>query len=453
MTLAVRDASFAVGRGGKIWLDKYIKLSTGIYNIRRKEIRWYPAGTYIFSSADYSYDPASKTLSLSCSDRTVELTGGRNGQLSGITLKIPAMTGSVYNTIRGAMVSAVTELGGVSKYRIENVGNLSGSGSADDYAIPYDLEFGAGSYVYDVVKKLRDVYPGWETFFDDDRFVCQPIPTAAGDPIVLDAAEVAPLVISENASVDFAEIKNVAEVWGMCVEADYYTASSSYASGTYTAAYSPAPSVRAGTRLGFKASAANAGSAAYFRYASGATAYPILAEGGANLPSGKIKANKSYVLKFMSDHYYYLGEYQICAVTKLVSKYPNAAKISADLRKEPTTNISYVVEANSPFCSDLPDVGEIRNVFSGGEYDGIYSEGLALQRAEYENWKTTDLMDKISLQMIEVPWIGVNQKIEYASPSLNKTDVYLIKAKRGSSSSGVMTLDLVKFQPLYPWLA
>jgi hypothetical protein len=121
------------------------------------------------------------------------------------------------------------------------------------------------------------------------------------------------------------------------------------------------------------------------------------------------------------------------------------------LANNPTRNISYVVEPNSPFCRDLEGVGEIRDILSSGEYENIYSEDLATERAKYELWKATDLLDTITLNMIEIPWLSVNQKIRYTSNVTGVTDTYIVKKKTGSSTGGTMTITCQRFQPLYPW--
>lgn len=64
-------------------------------------------------------------------------------------------------------------------------------------------------------------------------------------------------------------------------------------------------------------------------------------------------------------------------------------------------------------------VGEIRLVLYGGEYDNIYSDDLAQQRANYELWKRTRLEDTITLTCIPIPWLDVNQLVEYTSHELS----------------------------------
>ena len=434
----VKDSSFVIGSSNKIWLNKYIKVYIGIYSIRLKVIVYYPIGVFLFNSANYSYNATTKELSLSCVDRMTELTGERNGQVSGLSTTI-----SDGADIREAIINAITQLGGITKYRVENISKT----------VPYDLEFNTGSTVYNVVKELRDLYPGWETFFDSETFICQPYPTCENDPVVLDSDTIAPLVTSEETQIDFTQIKNVIEVWGKCLDADYYTNTATFSSGTYTATYGSISGLTNGMMVGYLAPSDNTGGD-YFKVDS-FTSYPIICENNAAITAGRIKSGSAYVLKYVisgsSRYFYFCGEYQVCAVSILVSKEPDSTIKTADLANNPTRNISYVIEPASPFCRDLPGVGEIRQVFSGGEYENIYSEDLATERAEYELWKSTDLLDTITLEMLEIPWLTVNQKIEYTSNITGIKDTYIVKKKTGSSTGGIMTIICQRFQPLYPW--
>lgn len=133
-----------------------------------------------------------------------------------------------------------------------------------------------------------------------------------------------------------------------------------------------------------------------------------------------------------------------------MSREPTAEEKAADMADSPTTNISYVVEPDTPYGVD--QIGIIRKVCSGGEFADIYSENLALQRAEYELWLASDMKNEISLEMIEIPWLGVNQKIEYTPGITGEKTVYMVKSKSGSTTGGTMTINAVRFQPLYPWL-
>lgn len=438
LNLIIKDSTFTISRSNKIWLDKYIKVYIGLYSIKLKDIVYYPVGIFAFSTGSYSYDSTTKELSLSCVDRMAELTGDLNGKVSGLSTTIPA--GS---KIRDSMISTITQLGKISKYRIDDVGQT----------VPYDLEFNTDATVFDIIKELRDLYPGWETFFDGDTFICQKYPTCESDPVVLDAETISPLVISEDTSIDFSQIKNVIELWGKCLDSDYYTETVTYGSAKYTGTYSGVSALSNGKTFGFLAPSTNTGND-YFQVNS-LTSYQIFGENNTALAAGKIQSGHAYVVKYVvsgsSGYFYFCGEYQISAVAILVSVEPDSATKAADLANNPTRNISYVVEPTSPFCRDLEGVGEIRNILSSGDYENIYSEDLATQRAEYELWQSSDLLDTITLEMIEIPWLGVNQKIQYTSNVTGVTDTYIVKKKTGSSTGGTMTITCQRFQPLYPW--
>lgn len=171
-------------------------------------------------------------------------------------------------------------------------------------------------------------------------------------------------------------------------------------------------------------------------------------------PPGRIKKDKSYVVKFKKNgsqsYFYFEGEYQICGIAKLMSREPTAEEKAADAA-DSRQRISHTSSSRTlPYGVD--QIGVIRKVCSGGEYSDIYSEDLALQRAEYELWLASDMKNEISLEMIEIPWLGVNQKIEYTPGITGEKTVYMVKSKSGSTTGGTMTINAVRFQPLYPWL-
>ena len=472
--IAIDDDTFEIGRDKKIWIDKYLRVTIGIYDIRTKEYQWYFIGLYVMNTNNYFFDATNHTLSISCLDLVADLDGTRNGYVSGSALTIPSQVDDgggnmVDNTIREAMIATVTQLGHIKEYRIENIKGtiLTDNGYEILPNIPYDQQFKTGSSVWEIVKTLRDLYPGYETFFDEDRFICQPIPLYINDPIVMDAETLSKYYINEDTTVDFSGMYNVTEVWGQCLDADYFTddvTNLSVPNFIYNLRYDSVSAIQNRTTFGFTANTNNLVNP-YIQIQRFNTSlgiyeslgiFPLLGENNLPILADTIKAGKSYVIEYRTagsqSNFYYCGEYQIVAVTKLVSSYPDVTKIQYDIEHEPTTNISYVVNPESPFCSDYEDVGEIRQILSDNIYSSINSEGLALQMAEYKNWQTTDLLDYITIEAVDIPWLDVNQKIEYYSNSLGKTQIYLIKSKKGSSTNGTMTVTMVKFQPIYSWL-
>ncbi len=104
----------------------------------------------------------------------------------------------------------------------------------------------------------------------------------------------------------------------------------------------------------------------------------------------------------------------------------------------------------SPFYI-YSSVGEIRLVLYGGEYDNIYSDDLAQQRANYELWKRTRLEDTITLTCIPIPWLDVNQLVEYTSHESGETHQYIIKSiTTDYNETGTQTIVMSRYYPLYP---
>jgi hypothetical protein len=70
---------------------------------------------------------------------------------------------------------------------------------------------------------------------------------------------------------------------------------------------------------------------------------------------------------------------------------------------------------------------QVRIVLSGGEYDNIYSNSLAMQRAQYELYLAAKLNDNIKLTIVPIYWLDVNQIIEYVMPNESDATYWLIK--------------------------
>ena len=95
---------------------------------------------------------------------------------------------------------------------------------------------------------------------------------------------------------------------------------------------------------------------------------------------------------------------------------------------------------------------DIRQPLSGGEFENIYSSELAQQRAEYEVWKSTRLQEQTEFTMITVPFLDVNQKIEFTSLRTGVKKQYITKSISGDLMSGIMSVNAIKFYPLYPFI-
>ncbi len=376
------DTSFQIGRDRVVWFDKYLRISVGIYYFRTKDYKWYPRGIYAMSTVNYHHDAISNQVTLSCMDHVVKLNGVRNGQVVGQSLVIPTETSpGVKNTIRGAMLSTITQLGGVTRYRIDPM-EVSSSVTwlvNKLVLVPYDLEFSGQIFVWDIVKRLRDLCVGYETFFDeDDTFICQPIPSYNNAPIILNWETLQKYVISEDTSADLGSVKNCTVIYGQVLDADNYTETVSISGSMLTATYTGTPALTNNATFGFMMPA-NSPANPTFRVNAN-TAQQILGDDNQPLPAGKMLSGRSYVVKYSTatQKFYYVGSYMIVGVNLLVSQTPTQAQKNTDIANFGTPNISYTVDPESPFCSDLPDVGQIINVCEGEEWSNISTESLAL---------------------------------------------------------------------------
>ena len=83
--LVVTDSSFEVQSGGRVWLDKYIRVWIGVESLTTGEVVNTNCGLFIIDAPSYSYNATTNTLSLSLLDLVAKLTGIRNGYLKGLT--------------------------------------------------------------------------------------------------------------------------------------------------------------------------------------------------------------------------------------------------------------------------------------------------------------------------------------------------------------------------------
>lgn len=100
---------------------------------------------------------------------------------------------------------------------------------------------------------------------------------------------------------------------------------------------------------------------------------------------------------------------------------------------------------------------QIRYVCVGDEYDNIYTNDLALQRSRYEIYLKARLHDSLSLEIVPIYWLGVNEIISYYLP--NEVDeegepiesYWLTKSIDTTLSvDGTQSIQAIRYYPLYP---
>ena len=361
-------------------------------------------------------------------------------------------------------------------------------------SVPYDLEFNVGATQYDIIKELNDLESGWEFFIDTDgTFINQKIPTTEQDSCILDWEILNPLIINEHLETNFESVKNSTRIWGKCIEPDRIgivkTNGTTYSVEIDYLIGSNQPDIDDGLLIALtfpdgKKDDINlvmiVDKYANPQFVDNEIQYDRFIQtcrlsGVSNMgiTATDIEAGKTYVFKYSGGTLYLQGQEQVCYVVKEYNELPLAEGqtkedwIKKDKEIEGTNNIKYIINSESdkitpdmteaekreyynPFAID--EIGEVRNVLGDGDYEKIYTDDLARQRAEYENWKSMRLNTTLTLELKPIFWLDVNQKIQYKSKITGKIEEYIIKSISSSSMSGTMTIEAVKFFPLYPFI-
>lgn len=412
-SLAVTDSSFLLSENGWVWLDSYVRPYVGIEHQRSGEIVWNLMGTYTPASVSYD-DDDSYILSLDCGDLITTINGDRGGHFDGLSTKIEAGA-DAYKALAGILKSA-----GITRYMMEDV----------DFDIPYDLEYSANVTAYEMLEEIRDLYAGYEMGFDQHgTFFFRKIPLRFEDNIILDDLQLRPLVINESRSTELTEVYNHIQVWGQVIDADRYADSSSLTGDTYHISLEDIDSlgdIKNFLKIAFKINETNPDHAHVS--VNGLEKLPIVDDSGKPLPAGTLPAGVDVVFKYRRKDkaMYYLGQYQVFGE-------------------------AYDENPDSPFR--IETLGrELLFVCEGGEYDDIYSNDLACQRARYEIYNHTVLSTSLDLELVSVPWLDVNQKISYILQKDQEEKQYIIKSISGSTTDAAMSISCVSFYPTYKYM-
>lgn len=404
--MIVKDSSFDVQSGGRIWLDKYIRINVGTESLRTGEIVWVNCGLYIIDAPTYNYAPETNSLSLSLLDLMAKLTGARNGYLPGVPTIL-----SAGENIREAIIDTLA-LGGFTKYVVEEAPFPS--------VIPNDLEFSQGATVYDLLAGLRDIYPNHEIYFDvDGVFYYKEIPTGIDEPIMMDDTLFDSIVINEAINVDFQNVKNSIEVWGRTHDPQHFSTSTSVSSNTISLTIEDVTSYTEHMVYGFTLTDNPGYTAPSLKINSLAT-YPIKRDDGENADIEAEEGEVYYCVEFLGDSWRWLGHLQ-------------AYGFAEDDDPE------------SPFYVE-GTVGRIHLPLYDGDYANCITDDLAQERAEYELWLHTNMNNTLSLTMVPVYWLDVNMLVEYTQKRNNELAQWLIKSiSVGLAPTDSMSLTLMRF--------
>nr|DAE59933.1 MAG TPA: tail protein [Caudoviricetes sp.] len=410
ITLVIKDGTFQVESKSQIWLDKYVRVWVGIASLRTGEIEYVNCGLFIIDAPTYKYDASTNTLTLSLLDLMAKLTGMRNGYLPGVPVVL-----SAGENIRQAIIDTLA-LGGFTKYVVEEAPSPG--------TIPNDLEFSQGATVYDLLAGLRDIYPGYEIFFDvNGVFYYKPIPTGDNEPILVDDTTWQNVVVSEQVVVDFQNVKNVIEVYGRTHDPAHFSTKTTVSStGAINLTIADVSAYKEGMIYGFTLTD-NPGYTSPTLQINSLTTYPILMSDGKT--PAKIVAESGeiyFCVEFKGTYWNWLGHLQA---------------------------YGYAEDDNpqSPFYINST-VGKIRLPLFDGEYANCLSDDLAQQRAKRELFLHTNMNNSVTLSCVPVYWMDVNILCTHKLATQDTIYPYIIKSiNLGLASNDNMTVNMIRYYP------
>lgn len=512
------------------YFTHYIQIYIGIFSLLKRDIIWYNMGIYNFDSKSHTYDASTNTLSLNTVDMMGMLDADHRGVLYGASQYViralnddgtrirddsaTSVNGQpmidvngepYYNSLRNALIGILKQAN-INKYIIEDIGVYSVVTAEDSERdalaesffnnsgvvinqkvgdqiisvdsrynydeVPYNLEFALGSSIADEIIKVRDLYLGYESYFDiDGVFRCNMIPTLYEDPVLMDAKYFDSAVISESSNTNIYDVKNTIEVWGQELSVDNYTSEAEKIAHTadavaqedkYVVTLDSFESLTPdgnhaytdGMVLGLKFFEQNNYPTVKIQVVSDdGTEYPIgiahdPTNGSAAIAPSMLQEGVTYLFRWSAaiNGWYYLGQYKVHAVAVLTDGSHTVDDIATEFNCDRNA-VHLEVNPDSPYT--VEKIGFVVKVLNDGDYVNIYSDLLAKSEAEYELWKYSRRTDNISIEALWIPFLDVNTKIEYTKQGDTEPTEYIVKKVSGNLDSGTMDVEMMTFYPLY----
>lgn len=457
------------------WLNLYMRLNfvfeVGIFSFRKGDYIWYPCGTYIITDSSTVKDAINNTLTTTLEDWFAKMDGTRNGQVGGAATVIIEQKDSDGNitTIQKVLRNFIVSEEITDKILIEDIGEFYGMQSTnpngyleyrknnpDWNKLPSDLEFSAGDTQADIVSDITELYPNVQSYFDVyNNFCCNMIPSCQNDSIVLDNNFIQKILVAEsteNTTYTLSSIKNVTEVFGKSYEIDRNADENCVvSSNVFNLTLDKYDSYSEYEIIAFKPKSTNIANPMLNINSLGQI--PIYQEYTSNpIPQNTIIANEvnTIMIRKQEETFisYYLGQFQphaLCVLTGDLSDKKYTKKYFED--KYNCKKVILRLEHDSPYT--VQKIKEVLDVKTGDEFDNIMSNSVAEQNAIYFNRKSSSINDTVEISTKLVPWLDVNQKVEYQKIDDDTPKQYIVKGISHNLSSCISTITLQRFYPLY----
>lgn len=425
--------------GNPFWFDKYLRINIGIDDILTGETVWNNQGIYLINEPSLTYDATTNELSFEGLDLMADLTGMRNGNLDGVGHEIPIGTN---------IVSAIKDIL-LEQNFTEYILNTPPQSTT-----PYEIKSNAGGTSYDLLSQLRDINSDWEMFFDvNGVFYFQPIAnnvTSANEATPFVDADTFKLLHSSAVlDTSFEDVKNYVEVYGKAIETSYVPKSVRIVSDgllSIEVAESYDPFSFNGTNI-YSFTLGSVGAMPTL------LTHPITdisfnIDGdiiNITLQNPILYDNMSYVFKI----YKIVGEF---GYNVEYLGYSQPFGLAWDDNEESPFYVGKEITSYN-YASPIDNVynkpkfeRQVRIVLSGGEYDNIYSNDLAMQRAKYELYLRSAKHDNIQITLLPIYWMDVNQIIEYQMPNETEPSYWLVKnVNTDFSVNGTQSITAIRY--------
>lgn len=426
--MIITDNSLDLEPDGMIWMYTIVQPMIGVKSIKNNRIVWYNQGIGVIDAPSWQFKPETRTLSFSVLDLVSLLDGTYSGEIPFAYDLIYNANENVRKAINDTIMVYSKHFKG-TQYQISECTNVDGS----IVNIPNDITFSKGITVWGVLKELRDILPNYQMYYDiDGVFHYETIPFESDPFISIDDNLWKYVVLSEDTNVPLREIYNDIYVYGKSHNVENFLGDLSKTSN-YLDASAYTQTLTDKLLYGFTTEVKI--NQPYIKVGTGSP-IRVLNEDGTFA-----KINSTDITGLVDN--YFVVRYD---ATGTYNGVKGAFIFLGNLEAR-----GHASETNpeSPFHPSK--IGGLKTkVYSGGDYENIYSNDLCEQRAKWEVYRSCRMNDTIKLTCVPIYFIDVNMIVEYTSQRTNEKSLYLVQSVSNDwSEGGSMSITLQKYFPYY----
>lgn len=424
-----RDFESSVREGKDIWLNTYVQVYLGIEHMRTKKIVYVNMGKYMLDNPREVYTATENTFTIKGVDLMCQLTGLRNGVIGSQGEFISEYVIKEGSNVREEIMK-VLRAAGFNNFVIEEC----------QFTVPNELKFTNSNTYYDILKALLDIDPTMQMYFDvDGVFRYEKTPMGENEQIIVNDDYWRKTLISYSRDYDFEKVKNYVEVVGKTHTIKNY-ADATVDGSIYNLNIVTITNLYDKTKIGFtaphkvtdpKIKINDLPAKELLDYEYDEFGNVVFIDGKPSMIAADLenRENVYYVAKYIEDgdYFLYMGEVTPVAIAK---------------DEDP----------NSPFYVE-GELGEIKIVLQGGEYENIHTQAQARKRAQWELYRRCKLTDSIEINTIPILWLDVNSVISITLPRKNSKEEESLKyiITNINTTFGIGGSQTIKASRYYPY--